>query len=73
MYMIYIYTATQPISGSQYDYSRGGIAPYDVICNGSESRLEDCGRSFASSSFCDDCMTSSAGVVCSYRDGKSGS
>ena len=71
--MIYIYTAAQPISGSQYGYSRAGIAPYDVICNGSESRLEDCSWSFASSSFCDDPTTSSAGVVCSYRDGKSDS
>ena len=69
--MIYIHVAGQPVGGSQYGYSRAGIAPYDVTCNGSESRLENCARSTASSSFCDDPTTSAAGVICSYRDCKS--
>lgn len=68
-----IYAAAQPIAGSQYGYTRVVIAPYDVVCNGSERRLEDCALSFAPSSFCDDPSTSSAGVICSYRDCKSDS
>ena len=71
--MIYIYTASQPVAGSQYGYSRAGIAPYNVTCNGTESRLENCARSTASSSLCDDPTTSAAGVICSFRDCKSDS
>ena len=69
--MIYICPAAQPIPSSQYGYSRVGIAPYDVICNGSESRLEDCRQSTASSLFCDHPATSAAGVLCSYSACKS--
>ena len=69
-YTISVYTAAQPITGSQYGYSRAAIAPYDVTCNGSERRLEDCGRSIAFSSFCDP-TTNSAGVVCTYNACKS--
>ena len=62
--MVISFAAGYPTSPSQYGYSNAGIVTYNVICNGSESRVEDCYRFPGSSPFCEDPATSAAGVVC---------
>ena len=56
--------AGYPTVPSMYGYSNAGIVAYNVTCNGTESRVEDCDRFPDSSPFCLDPATSAAGVVC---------
>ena len=62
----YIHTAGRLVPPSQYGYSRAGVVAYDVSCNGSESRLEDCDLDkFPNSDIlCQDPASSAAGVEC---------
>ena len=53
-----------PSDPSEYGYSNAGIVAYNVTCNGTESRVEDCDRFPGSSPICQDPSTSAAGVVC---------
>ena len=56
--------AGYPVPLSQYGYSNAGVVAYNVSCNGTESRIEDCDRFPDSSPLCEDPATSAAGVVC---------
>ena len=58
------FAAGYPSVSSLYGYSNAGIVAYNVICNGTENRVEDCDRFPDSSFFCEDPATSAAGVVC---------
>ena len=60
------FAAGRPALPSQYGYSGAGVAPYDVSCNGSESRLEDCDIDYSLDPAlqCQDPASSAAGVVC---------
>ena len=59
-------TAGSPSPPSKYGYSNAGVVAYNVACNGSESRIEDCevSKSLTSPLACGDPASSAAGVVC---------
>jgi hypothetical protein len=63
---IIYFAAGFPTVASAYGYSNAGIVAYNVTCNGTESRIEDCDRFPGSSPFCDseDPSMNAAGVVC---------
>ena len=65
-------TVGKPTPPSQYGYSRAGVLPYDIMCNGTEYSTEQCvvDRSHSSSPFCEDPTTSAAGVQCYFEYGK---
>ena len=62
--IILLVAAGYPSAPSQYGYSNAGVVAYNVICNGTESRVEDCDRFPGSSSDCENPAESAAGVVC---------
>ena len=58
-------TGGKPTSPSLFGYSKAGLAPYNVMCDGSEYRIEQCAIERSHSSlFCQDPTTSAAGVQC---------
>ena len=55
---------------SEYGYSNAGVAAYNIMCDGSESRLADCEINkfpdFTSIFLCHEAASNAAGVVCTY-------